>query len=42
MVANALARRAGKATTARVVAGVASLFILAAYYVGMHAVKTGS
>jgi len=41
MVANAMAKRPEKATTARIVAGVSSLLILGAYYVGMHAVKTG-
>jgi hypothetical protein len=40
MVANALARRSARADVARVVAGVSSLLILGAYYIGMHAVKT--
>jgi len=42
MVANGLAKRPEKADTARVIAGISSLLILGAYYIGMHAVRTGT
>ena len=41
MAANALSRRPERRSVALAVAGVSSLLILLAYYVGMHAVKTG-
>jgi hypothetical protein len=41
MAANALARRPGRERAALAVAGASSVLILIAYYVGMHAVKTG-
>jgi hypothetical protein len=41
MAANAMSRREGARRNALIVAGVASLLILIAYYVGMEAVKRG-
>jgi phosphoglycerol transferase MdoB-like AlkP superfamily enzyme len=41
MVANALSRREGGRRNALIVAGIASLLILIAYYAGMEAVKHG-
>ena len=41
MVANAVARRANRHTLALVIAGVSSLFILCAYFIGMESVKHG-
>ena len=41
MVANALSRRENRKRTALIVAGLSSLLILVAYYVGMEAVKRG-
>jgi CHASE2 domain-containing sensor protein len=41
MVANAFARRPERRTLGLVIAGVSSLLILVAYYIGMEAVKHG-
>ena len=41
MAANALSRREGGRRNALIVAGLSSLLILIAYYVGMEAVKRG-
>ena len=41
MVANAMSRREGGRRNALIVAGISSLLILIAYYVGMQAVKNG-
>jgi uncharacterized membrane-anchored protein len=41
MVANAVGRRPGGGRRALVIAGVSSVLILLAYYVGMEAVKRG-
>ena len=42
MAANAVARRPGGGRRALAIAGVASVLILVAYYVGMEAVKHGA
>jgi hypothetical protein len=41
MVANALASRGRPRSVVLAIAGLSSLLILVAYYLGMHAVKTG-
>jgi hypothetical protein len=41
MAANAMARRDTPSSRVLLISGISSLLILFAYYVGMHAVKTG-
>jgi CHASE2 domain-containing sensor protein len=41
MVANAMSRREGARRNALIIAGISSLVILVAYYIGMEAVKHG-